>query len=162
MRRAILPEGHTLTDTATDVLSLRFDRHGRLITALAAARRLTAAELERTINDRLEGALPGYRRTPLEFTWRGTAWLNPSLLPRAVILGEGLTAVQACNGRGLAVNLIAGRELARWLTQPATPPLLPLAKPARVPAFSLMKYVPSLMMAGSALANRMARPPPRR
>ena len=162
MRRAILPGGHTLTDTATDVLSLRFDRHGRLITALAAARRLGAAELERTINDRLERALPGYRRTPLEFAWRGVAWLNSSLLPRAVILDAGLTAVQACNGRGLAVNLIAGRELARWLADPGVAPLLPLAKPARVPAFALMQYVPRLMMAGSALANRVARPLPRR
>jgi glycine/D-amino acid oxidase-like deaminating enzyme len=158
MRRVILPEGHTLTDTATDVLSLRFDRDGRLITALAAARRLSAAELERAVNDRLERALPGYRRTPLEFAWRGTAWLNSSLLPRAVILDPGLTAVQACNGRGLGVNLIAGRELARWLANPGALPLLPLSKPAPVPAFALMKYVPRLMMAGSALANRVARP----
>jgi glycine/D-amino acid oxidase-like deaminating enzyme len=158
MRAAILPYRHTLTDTATDVLSLRYDQHGRLITAWPAAARLSAGEIERLVNRQLERVIPAYRHTPLEFVWRGTAWLNSSLLPRAVMLEPGLSAVQACNGRGLGVNLIAGREMARWLIDPSATPQLPLTRPRRVPGYALLQYAPRLMMAGSGLAKRMIEP----
>lgn len=155
MRAAILPHGHALTDISTDVLSLRFDRDGRLITALGASAQMPREEIERRIQARLEAVLPAYHRIPIEFVWHGTAWLNSSLLPRAVVIEDGLTAVQACNGRGLANNLIIGRELARWLHRPEYTPMVPLDRPRRVPGFALLRHVPAMMMAGSGIARRL-------
>ena len=154
MRTVILPHGHAMTDISTDVFSLRYDRDGRLITALPAAQKLSAEEIEVRVNRRLVAMLQVHQPLKLDYVWHGTAWLNPNLLPRATVLDRGLTALQACNGRGLANNLIAGRELARWLTDPNYVPLLPFGKPSRLPAYGLLKYLPRLMMAGSALLRR--------
>jgi hypothetical protein len=64
-------------------------------------------------------------------------------------------AVQACNGRGIAMNTIVGRELGRWLAVPNEgPPLVPLEAPKRVAGFILARYLPELMMGGAAIAKR--------
>lgn len=155
MRATILPQGQTLTDISTDVLSLRLDREGRLITALSISPKRSRAEIEHQVQSRLEAVLPGYRRVPLEYIWHGTAWLNSNLLPRTVLLDDGLAAVQACNGRGLGNNMIIGRELARWLHRSNYQPMVPLERPRRVPGFAVLRHLPRVMMAGSAMTRRL-------
>ena len=156
MRAKILPRDHALTDSSTDVFSIRFDTAGRLITAHPGGRRkLDIAQLEHLVNRRLESLIPEYRATPLEYAWHGTAWLNSSLLPRVTLADEGLMAIQACNGRGIAMNTIIGRELAQWIANPsAGPPGVPLEAPHRVAGFMFARYLPALMTGGAALTKR--------
>jgi glycine/D-amino acid oxidase-like deaminating enzyme len=109
------------------------------------------------INQRLESTIPSYEATELDYAWRGTAWLNSSLLPRIVAVDDGLFAIQACNGRGLALTTIIGREMARLLTSTAGyAPLAPLEKPHPVRGYSVARHVPGLMMLGASL-ERTAR-----
>jgi glycine/D-amino acid oxidase-like deaminating enzyme len=157
MRREILPGGQALTDASADVFSVRFDGEGRLITACAAARAMGREALDRVINDRLAGAIPAYRRTPLAFGWRGVAWINPTFLPRLTRVEEGLIAVQACNGRGLALNVALGAELARWLIEPGYAPAVPLSPPQPIPGHLFARAVPALAMAGAALSRSLVR-----
>jgi glycine/D-amino acid oxidase-like deaminating enzyme len=158
MRRGILPGGHALTDTSSDVFSIRLDGAGRLITALPAVRDMSRDELDRVINDRLVAALPAYERTPLEFGWKGVAWLNPTLLPRLTQVDDGLIAVQACNGRGLALNTALGADLAAWLLAPdAGPPALPLEPPRPIAGYAFARHMPGLMMAAAGLARGAVR-----
>ena len=155
MRERILPQGHALTDSSTNVFSIRFDTAGRLITACPGRHKLDRQQLEQLINQRLVAMIPDYRSTPLEYIWQGTAWLNSSLLPRVVLIEDGLMAVQACNGRGIAMNTIVGRELTRWMVAPGDgPPLVPLESPKRVTGFVFARYLPELMMGGAAIAKR--------
>jgi glycine/D-amino acid oxidase-like deaminating enzyme len=155
MRAAILPQGHSLTDSSTDVFSIRFDTDGRLITACPGREKLDYEQIEQLINRRLVSLIPEYRRTPLEYLWQGTAWLNSSLLPRVILVDEDLMAVQACNGRGIAINTIIGRELGRWMSSPTGDlPLVPLDKPRRITGFIFARYLPELMMGGAAIAKR--------
>jgi glycine/D-amino acid oxidase-like deaminating enzyme len=155
MREKILPQGHTLTDSSTNVFSIRFDQAGRLITACPGQHKMDYAEINHFINLRLAALIPDYHSTPLEYIWQGTAWLNSSLLPRVLQVEDGLLAVQACNGRGIALNTIIGRELGRWMADPTgDPPLVPLEKPRRVAGFLFARYLPELMMGGAALAKR--------
>jgi glycine/D-amino acid oxidase-like deaminating enzyme len=155
MREKILPRGHALTDSSTNVFSIRFDTAGRLITACPGRHKIEPEQIEQLINQRLAAMIPDYRRTPLEYIWQGTAWLNSSLLPRVVLVEDGIMAVQACNGRGIAMNTIVGRELSRWLAVPNEgPPLVPLETPKRVAGFIFARYLPELMMGGTALAKR--------
>lgn len=155
MRSKILPQGHALTDSSTDVFSIRFDAAGRLITAIPGRHTINREEIDQLVNRRLASAIPEYRATPLQYIWQGTAWLNSSLLPRVLLVEDGLMAVQACNGRGIAVNTIVGRELGRWLTAPQEgPPLVSLERPRRVTGFMLARYLPELMMGGAAMAKR--------
>jgi glycine/D-amino acid oxidase-like deaminating enzyme len=155
MRNKILPQGHTLTDSSTNVFSIRFDRAGRLITACPGGHKIDYAQVNHLINLRLAALLPDYRSTPLEYIWQGTAWLNSSLLPRVLLVDDGLMAVQACNGRGIGLNTIIGRELGGWMADPSDgPPLVPMESPRRVAGFIFTKYLPELMMGGSAFARR--------
>ncbi len=157
MRQGILPAGHALTDTSADVFSIRFDGAWRLITALPAARDMSRDELDRAINDRLVATLPAYGRTPLAFGWKGVAWLNPTLLPRLTAVEDGLIAVQACNGRGLAVNTALGADLAAWLLAPdGGPPALPLEPPRPIAGYAFARHMPGLMMAAASLARFFA------
>jgi glycine/D-amino acid oxidase-like deaminating enzyme len=155
MREKILPYGHTLTDSSTNVFSIRFDRAGRLITACPGADKIDYRQVNELINLRLTSLIPGYRKTPLEYVWPGTAWLNSSLLSRVLLVEEGLMAVQACNGRGIGLNTIIGRELGRWMVDPSDgPPMVPMERPRRVAGFFFARYLPELMMGGAAMAKR--------
>jgi glycine/D-amino acid oxidase-like deaminating enzyme len=158
MRRAILPLGHTLTDSSANVFTIRFDRDGRLITACSANSELGFEALSQAINSRLASTLTAYRETPLQYGWMGTAWLNSNLLARLVAVDHGLYAVQACNGRGLALNTIIGREVARLLEAPgAYDPAIPLEPPRRVPGYGLARHIPGLMMKSAAFARNALR-----
>ena len=158
MRRGILPYGQALTDTSTDVFSIRFDGEGRLITALPASRDMSREELDRAINDRLIAVLLAYERTPLEFGWRGVAWLNPSLLPRLTAVEDGLIAIQACNGRGLALNTALGADLALWLHAPgAHQTALPLEPPRPIAGYAFARHMPGLMMTAAGIARGVVR-----
>jgi glycine/D-amino acid oxidase-like deaminating enzyme len=155
LREKILPNGHALTDSSTNVFSIRFDPAGRLITACPGRHKIDYAQINHLINARLAAMIPEYRSTPLEYIWQGTAWLNSSLLPRVVLVEDGLMAVQACNGRGIALNTIIGRELGRWMADPNEDlPLVPIEKPRRVAGFIFAKYLPEIMMGGAAIAKR--------
>ncbi len=151
-RQGILPRGHAMTDASADVFSVRFDGQGRLITACPATPSLSREALDRTINDRLVAALPAYGRTPLEFGWKGTAWINPTFLPRLTAVEEGLIAVQACNGRGLALNTAIGADLARWLLAPESGELaVPLSPPRPIAGYTFARHLPGLMMTAARL-----------
>jgi glycine/D-amino acid oxidase-like deaminating enzyme len=158
MRAAILPGGQALTDSSANVFSIRFDGEGRLITAWPAMGELGAGALNRAINDRLAASLPAWRETPLAYGWRGVAWMNASLLPRITVVDEDLFAVQACNGRGLALNAIIGREVAGMLQAPgAYRPAIPLGRPAPIPGYVLARHMPGLIIAGAGLGRAAAR-----
>jgi glycine/D-amino acid oxidase-like deaminating enzyme len=155
LREKILPQGHALTDSSTNVFSIRFDPAGRLITACPGRQKIDYARINDLINLRLAALIPDYRSTPLEYIWQGTAWLNSSLLPRVLLVEDGLMAVQACNGRGIALNTIIGRELGRWMANPnAGLPMVPIEEPRRVVGFMFARYLPELMMGGAAIAKR--------
>jgi glycine/D-amino acid oxidase-like deaminating enzyme len=155
MREKILPYGHTLTDSSADVFSIRFDEAHRLITACPGGNGLDRAHTSHLINRRLTQMIPDYSSTPLEYIWQGTAWLNSSLLPRVLRVDDGLMAVQACNGRGIALNTIIGRELGAWMADPKREqPMVPMESPKRVAGFFFTRYLPGIMMSGEAFAKR--------
>jgi glycine/D-amino acid oxidase-like deaminating enzyme len=156
MRQTILPFGHSLTDSSANVFTIRFDDGGRLITACSAQSEMSRDELDRSINQRLVATIPSYSATPLEYGWKGTAWLNSSLLPRVLAVEDGLLAVQACNGRGLGLNTIIGREIVEMLTSAGgEAPGIPVERPRRVRGYALARHVPGLIMAGAALGRNV-------
>lgn len=151
-----LPNNHVLTDVEANVFSLRWAPGGRLITAHPAPAGTDRGSIEAAVNRRLRSMLPRYEARRLEFVWHGVAWVNQSLLPRLVRVAEGLTAVQACNGRGIALNTILGRELARWLLEPKSyVPAVSLEVPRKIRGFGVMRYVPQLLMTAAMIAGRL-------
>jgi glycine/D-amino acid oxidase-like deaminating enzyme len=157
LRARVLPQRHALTDVEPDVFTIRYDRDGGLVTAYPGG----AGDREKTtqrINARLTATIPGWKPLPLTHVWQGTAWLNTSLLPRLVRVDDGMIAVQACNGRGLAFNSVIGRELAAWLDRGAdTPPPLPLEAPQPITGLFLAKFAPRLVMQAGLIGKRLMR-----
>jgi len=151
-----LPENHVLTDIETDVFSLRWATGGRLVTAHAAPAGMARASVEAVVNRRLRTMLRRHETRRLDFIWHGVAWINQSLLPRLVRVADDLTAVQACNGRGIALNTILGREVARWLLKPESYiPALSFESPRRVRGFDVVRHVPRLLMTAAIMAGRL-------
>jgi Glycine/D-amino acid oxidases (deaminating) len=147
LREAVLPGGQSLTDLELDIFSIRFAEGERMVTFYPVAEGSTQATVERAVNARLEGMLQAYEPVEIEFLWEGVAWMNSSLLPRIVRLDDGLLAVQACNGRGIATNAIVGREIARMLLSNGRYlPALALEKPNRIARVPFMRQVPGMML----------------
>ena len=151
-----LPENHVLTDVEPNVFSIRWAPGPRLVTAHPAPAGTNRGSIEAAVNRRLRSMLPGYEGRRLEFIWHGVAWVNRGMLPRFVRVADDLTAIQACNGRGIALNTILGRELALWLLMPQSHiPVLPFESPRKVRGFGVMRYMPQLLMAAAMIAGRL-------
>lgn len=155
MRAAILPMGHSLTDMEPDVFSVRYTSGHRLVTAHPMNDRHSVEQITEAVNRRLMAMLVSYRPLRLEHVWHGTAWVNSNLLPRLVRPDAGLIAIQACNGRGLGINTVIGREVAHMLIEPARPAELGFTTPRRVSGFAFARHVPHLLMSAALVAKQV-------
>jgi hypothetical protein len=80
------------------------------------------------------------------------------MLPRLIRVSDNLIAIQACNGRGIALNTILGREVARWLEAPGSyAPALDFEPPRPFRRMGLMRHLPRLMLSAAMLASRLRR-----
>ena len=151
-----LSGNHVLTDVENDVFSLRWAPGPRLITAYPAGAGVDRTLIEAAVSRRLGVILHRQERWQLEFIWHGVAWINQSLLPRLVRVSDDLLAVQACNGRGIALNTVIGREVARWLLAPQSyTPALSFEAPHRVHGFGIMRHVPQLFTSAATISSRL-------
>jgi len=158
VREAVLPEGHALTDVHTDIFTIRYDTEGRLITACAAF--LFSNSNERAVGAmtrRLRRVSSLFESIRIQHVWRGTAWLGRSLTPQFFDLSDGLFAIQACNGRGLAVNTLLGRRVAEFVAFGSEARAqLTVERPAAIRPYSLMRHAPGLYANAARCRNLVA------
>ena len=152
----VLPENHVLTDSEADVFSIRWAAGRRLITAFPAAADASRATVETTVIRRLREKLPAYGHQQLDFAWHGVAWIGEGMLPRLVRVADDLIAIQACNGRGIALNTILGRDVARWLRNAEnSTPALEFEPPRPFRQAGLMRHLPRLMLSAAMVVSRL-------
>ncbi len=155
IRETLLPDDHSLTDVHTDIFTMRFDRDGRLITACPAF--LSSNTKDRAIyavTQRLKRISPLLNSVRIEDIWQGTAWLGTSLLPKFCDHSEGLYSIQACNGRGLAVNTLLGREVAQFIQSSAYEnSSLLVSQPDFIHPYGLMRHAPNLFISAVRCRN---------
>lgn len=151
LKRKILVEGHALTDKQRYMFTARFDGAGRLISGFPSF--LLHRDRQRILREatrRLGHFFPSLADVEVAHLWRGTAWLNSSLLPALYDLADGALAIQACNGRGLALNAALGQEVADWLASGAKTALsVPLQAPRPFAVHAVAKYLPDVLMAAT-------------
>ena len=158
LRSNILPQNHVLTDVENDVFSVRWAGVGRLISAFPGAASVNSATVASTVIRRLREKLPAYGHQKLDFAWHGVAWIGEGMLPRLIRVSDNLVAIQACNGRGIALNTILGREVARWLEAPGTYiPAIDFESPRPFRQMGLMRHLPRLMLSAAMLVSRFRR-----
>lgn len=114
VRRTILPEGHALSDTRGDLHFFRFDAHGRLVTGggLVIGRNWRARIVTR-IGERVARVYPQLGAPRFDHVWWGHVGITADRAPHVHELAPGVTSWIGCNGRGVALGVAIGRELAR-------------------------------------------------
>ena len=114
IRRAVLPEGHSLSDSRNILWPFRWDRDGRMVTGgdilLPWNGRQRAAVVA---GRRLRTAFPELGDARFEHVWDGKVAMTMDRLPRTVELGPGLWTALGYNGRGIALATAMGRVLAQ-------------------------------------------------
>lgn len=154
IRAEILPDRHALTDLEADVFSLRYADGGRLVTAFPSKGHPSDAMIEKRVNERLKAMLTHYHPVKLDYIWSGLGQVNSDLLPRVVRVDENMLAIQACNGRGLGINTVIGREVALMMAGQASALITPQA-PRKISGYLIARYLPSLMMSGALMAKQL-------
>jgi len=116
LRRAILPEGHCVSDTRRLLGYYRFDAEGRFLMGargrIDGSLRDDAFDLARR---RLRELMPELAEQPLAYFWNGRVAVTPDYFPRVMELAPGLHAAVGWNGRGVAMTSAMGPVLADWL-----------------------------------------------
>lgn len=154
-RRVILPEGGAFTDKLPYLFTARIDGQGHLVSAFAMTMFVHGEEARyREARRRLRQHFDVITDPQIDYLWRGLAWVNTSFLPEIYDLGDDAIAIQACNGRGIAINTMLGMEVAAMLAtgdrdalsvRPRSP------KPVRF--HSVTSLLPRLLMSMAYLMN---------
>ena len=120
--KTIIPDRQAMSDTHRELYFARWDARGRLVTGGAAVRPgVEGAALRRAVASRLQRLWPQLGDIQFDYVWNGYVGMTPDNVlrpelpgyPRAHKLGPRGFAWTGCNGRGVALSVSLGRELAR-------------------------------------------------
>jgi len=155
----ILRDQVSFTDKQPYIFTARYDAERRLISAFPDFPvRRSEASLRREAITRIKQHFPALKGFEIQFLWPGRAWLNSDLLPKIYTLGQDAYAIQACNGRGLAINTALGANLAEAFVRNDFSNLpVRLEAPKPIPAYSFARYTPALLMFIAHALNKLGR-----
>jgi len=143
LRATILPGRQAVSDTRGDLRFFRYDARNRLITGGAVigefdvARRV-AAKASRNLAD----AYPALGSVEMTHVWSGYIGMNWDRFPRIHNLGPNAWAWIACNGRGVALSVSLGCEMARAVSgEPVANLALPVSEPQPLPFHSIARRI---------------------
>ena len=144
LRTSIVPGRQAVSDTRGDLRYFRYDARGRLVAGggliLPFAGR---ARVQKLVAARLVEAFPQLGTPPrFEHTWSGLVAVTPNHLPHFHELGPGFYSAIGYNGRGVALSISLGRELAQLLAGGKAQDLaLPMSAPRAIPMHGLTRRV---------------------
>lgn len=158
-RALVLHQGGSFTDKQPYMFTARYDGAGRLIAAFPdILKSRNESQLLKEACRRLHSHFPALRGPTVEFLWHGTAWINPSLLPKVYDLQDGVLAIQACNGRGLANNTVLGKEVAAFITNGSAKSLsVKFERPHKIRGYKTVRHLPALLMTLAYLRSKFLR-----
>lgn len=141
--KTIIPGRQAMSDTHRELYFARWDARGRLVTGGAAMLPGTAGDnLRPMIAKRLASLWPQLGDVEFDYVWNGYVGMTPDNVlrpevpgfPRIHRVGPDGYAWTGCNGRGVALSIVIGREIARALNGAASETLpLPFSEPKAQP-----------------------------
>lgn len=142
-RKTLLPGRQAVSDTRGDLRFFRYDARHRLITGGAIIGSFDAANrLQKKAARNLAEAFPDLGEPDLTHVWSGYIGMNWDRFPRVHQLGPDGWAWIACNGRGVALGVALGRELARAAIGVEVDELaLPITDPSPLPMHHIARRV---------------------
>ena len=143
LRATILPGRQAVSDTRGDLRFFRYDARNRLITGGGViGRHDVPRRVAQKAANNLTDAFPALGHQAMTHVWSGYVGMTWDRFPRIHRLGpDGWTWI-GCNGRGVALGVALGRELARAVSGHAIDTLaLPLSDPAPLPFHALARRI---------------------
>lgn len=143
LRRAILPGRQAVSDTRGDLRFFRYDARNRLVTgaAVIGQRDVVRRVMEKASRNLVE-AFPALGHQQMTHVWSGYIGMTADRFPRVHQLGPDAWAWIGCNGRGVALGVALGREMARAVAGDAIGELaLPVTPPKPLPLHGLVRRV---------------------
>jgi len=114
LRRDILPQGQSVSDTRRLLRYFRLDAGGRLLMGSRGAFDQTATpQSARHLYQAVREIYPQLEGIPFEYHWGGLVGITADRLPHLHVIQPGLLAGVGYNGRGIAMATSLGRLLAR-------------------------------------------------
>lgn len=135
LRATILPGRQAVSDTRGDLRFFRYDARNRLITGgVVIGSHDVSRRVAAKASKNLAEAFPALGEQPMTHVWSGYIGMTWDRFPRIHSLGpDGWTWI-GCNGRGVALGVALGREMARAVSGAALDTLaLPLSEPKPLP-----------------------------
>ena len=156
-RREAVPAGGAFTDRQSYLFTARHDAEGRLISAFPMSAPLQGMKAyDREAKRRLKRHFPKLGPVAIDHIWQGTAFLNTTFLPSVFDLQNGAYAIQACNGRGIPINVALGQEVAQALASGSFEGLsVPLQTPRPVRLHAFARFAPYVAMTMAYLHARL-------
>lgn len=147
-RATIVPGRQAVSDTHGDLHFFRYDARHRLVTGGALALEFNAgARLQTLIGQRLARLFPNLGVPSFSYVWSGRIGMTTDRMPRLHRLGPDAWAWAGCNGRGVALAISLGRELAAAVSGvPASQIAMPVTDVAPIPFHALGRFVAPLVL----------------
>lgn len=147
--RTVLPGREAASDTRGDLRFFRPTADQRLVTGGALVLdRGGAGRVAALVRQRLAETFPQLGEVAIDYVWNGYIGMTNDFSPRVLDLGPDAFGWAGCNGRGVALSIALGRELARLIggADPATL-ALPFEKPAPLPLHAaLVRAAPFMLV----------------
>jgi glycine/D-amino acid oxidase-like deaminating enzyme len=137
--KAVLPGRQPMIDTRRVLISVRIHQDGRLHFGCGPSMRAGSAPTWQAARARLQEVFPQLGDVECDDYWPGWMAFNKADSWQMHTLAPGVFATLGCNGRGVALATIYGRDLARHATgTPASELTLPMTPldPVGMHAFS--------------------------
>ncbi|MDZ5697423.1 FAD-dependent oxidoreductase [Chelativorans sp. M5D2P16] len=149
LRAEILPGRQAVSDTRADLRFFRYDARSRLITGGSVlGNRNAAARVTARTRENLAAAFPQLAGINFTHVWSGRVGMTRDRFPHFHRLGPDLWSWTGCNGRGVALSVALGRELASIVDgKPANESALPLTEPEAIPFHSIARRIAPLIHA---------------
>ena len=134
LRRTLLPNGETLSDTRRVIRYWRLDDEGRLLMGGRGpyGEADSASDWDHLAGD-VRKLFPALSDIPFTHRWGGRVAVHVDYLPRLHRPQPGLLVAIGCQGRGIAWQTAMGAELARLTINPHYDPVLPFSPVQPIP-----------------------------
>jgi glycine/D-amino acid oxidase-like deaminating enzyme len=152
-RETIIPGRQAISDTRGDLWYFRYDAQNRLVTGSSLLIRVKAKpRLSQSVAKRLETAFPQLGKVDFTHVWSGNVGVTQNFYPRFHQFGPNYWGFTGYNGRGLALTIPIGREMAGLICGEA--PALPMTEPELIPVHGVARHVARVALIRSRWRDR--------
>ncbi len=148
VRKSMIPGRQAMSDTHGELIFGRLDARNRFVTGGAIIRPFNqVATLKARVGKRLRSLWPQIGEVRFDYVWNGFIGMTTDYLPHIHRLGPDAYGWTGCNGRGVALSIALGNQLAKAVQgAPDGELALPFTEPTPIPANELLRPFAPLMM----------------